>query len=338
MTTQSSSYLYDNTDMETLQTLSNAKQAAYALCASYDRLARRTGDDTWATKAINCRECGTYIALADLPDRDTPAIVAANFCRDRLCPVCARRRSLRIFSSTSKILEVLEESGKQKFLFLTLTVRNCPLRELGNQLDAMSVGYHRLTQRPAWRKRVLGVSRTTEITINHDDWSAHPHLHLLLHVPLDYGRKSSGLYWDLDAWKEQWAAAMGLSYDPQIDVQAIRGGKTKRQAIAEVSKYMAKPGDYLLDIDQVSKAGRWPVESAQRHQDNLVYHLARQLRGRRLQSYSGTLLAAQKALKLADPESGPLTDYIHGQLASVVRTYHWDAGCSCYRRGKEMTK
>ncbi|MCE4093435.1 protein rep, partial [Klebsiella pneumoniae] len=64
-----------------------------------------------------------------------------------------------------------------RWMFLTLTVRNCAIGELGDTLSRMNTAFQRLKDR-----KVQGWIRTTEVTRG-SDGSAHPHFHTLMMVP-----------------------------------------------------------------------------------------------------------------------------------------------------------
>ena len=77
--------------------------------------------------------CGTTIALQN------GKIKAANFCRDRLCPMCMYRRSQKMFSQNMTVYEKIKaEHPECRQLFLTLTVPNVPLWQLKETLQATS--------------------------------------------------------------------------------------------------------------------------------------------------------------------------------------------------------
>ncbi|MBE3060871.1 protein rep, partial [Klebsiella pneumoniae] len=65
-------------------------------------------------------------------------------------------------------------------MFLTLTVRNCAIEELGETLSRMDTAFQRLKDRKEFRP-VQGGIRTTEVTRG-SDGSAHPHFHTLMMV------------------------------------------------------------------------------------------------------------------------------------------------------------
>ena len=75
-------------------------------------------------RADRVAQCGSEIEFGILQD-GSKKLVKANFCRDRLCPMCNWRRSLKLYSQVSQVMDVLESEG-YCFLFLTLTLRNCP--------------------------------------------------------------------------------------------------------------------------------------------------------------------------------------------------------------------
>ena len=175
------------------------------------------------------------------------------FCRCRVCPTCQWRRSLqwkaRLFQALPGLLEA---HPKARWLMLTLTVRNCPIGDLGATLDAMGAAWHRLVKRPEF-EAVLGWVRTTEVTRGKDG-SAHPHYHCLLLVPSSwFGRN----YVTQGRWVELWQSCGRLDYVPVVDVRVVKpnpkrpvpaGGGVPGEiaaAAAEVLKYATKPSDLL---------------------------------------------------------------------------------------------
>ena len=74
--------------------------------------------------------------------------------------------------------QIVLEHPKARWLFLTLTVPNCPIGELGATLTAMNAGWNRLQARKEL-KAVIGWVRTTEVTRSAIG-EAHPHFHVLL--------------------------------------------------------------------------------------------------------------------------------------------------------------
>ena len=64
----------------------------------------------------------------------------ARFCRVRHCPVCQWRRSLMWKAKAYKILpHVVDDYPKYRWLFITLTVKNCKIEELRTSLDWLTL-------------------------------------------------------------------------------------------------------------------------------------------------------------------------------------------------------
>ncbi|EIT7460209.1 protein rep, partial [Escherichia coli] len=88
----------------------------------------------------------------------------AHFCRVRHCPVCQWRRSLmwqaRFYQSLPRIVADYPDA---RWMFLTLTVRNCAIGELGEMLNRMNAAFQRMKVRKEFRP-VQGWIRTTEVT------------------------------------------------------------------------------------------------------------------------------------------------------------------------------
>jgi plasmid rolling circle replication initiator protein Rep len=302
-----------------LKKLQEKKNRGYLLAASYARL----GD---LDRAQLVADCGTYIGIQDTGEG--AAIVEANFCKQRLCPSCSWRRSIKIYGATSRILDYIDatEGKAVKYLFLTLTVRNVPLPRLSQTIDQMSEAYNRLRNNRAWKRRVLGAMRTLEVTINPETHEAHPHYHLILAVPRSYATKGDKLYWTHADWQRAWQQAARLDYAPQVSIERVRGRKA---GVAEVSKYMAKDTDYLIDSQQAQMG----TEEAEALTDYLVSQLTQHLKGRQLVSYTGLLRKAQQALRIKNPEESTLTDEIRGDVTSAIKHYHWSAGLGRYVPG-----
>ncbi len=73
------------------------------------------------------------------------------------------------------------EHPKARWIFLTLTVKNCQISELRDTLKHMNASWQRLKDRKEF-KPVSGWIRSTEVTRGKDG-TAHPHFHALLMVP-----------------------------------------------------------------------------------------------------------------------------------------------------------
>lgn len=223
----------------------------YATAVEFERYAARMAD------------CGGVLLFGWVIDPATWVTALrlkhSQFCRVRHCPVCQWRRSLmwqaRFYQSLPKIVD---EYPKSRWLFLTLTVRNCGIGELADTLMAMNEAWQRLIKRREFSP-VLGWVRTTEVTRGQDG-SAHPHFHALVMVPPSMLAGTN--YVKHARWVELWRDCMRLDYQPVVDVRAVkervpeaaqtvldaRTGALQR-AVAETLKYSVKPSDMTDDPD-----------------------------------------------------------------------------------------
>ena len=166
----------------------------------------------------------------------------ARFCRVRHCPVCQYRRSFMWKAKAYKILpSVVEAYPGYRWLFLTLTVRNCEITELRNTLQWMNKSWRRMMQ----RKRFPGIGwiRSTEVTRGKDG-SAHPHFHCLLLVKPSYFTK---YYIQQSEWIQLWKSSLRVDYAPVADIRAIKRDRFPNELIPEILKYTVKESDLVAD-------------------------------------------------------------------------------------------
>ncbi len=179
-----------------------------------------------------------------------PKLQAAHFCRVRLCPMCQWRRSVMWQAKALKAIpKIVEDYPKSRFIFLTLTVRNCELTELRNTLARMHKSWTKLVKRKEF-SAVQGWIRAVEVTRGSDD-TAHPHYHALLMVSSGYfgGRA----YVSQPQWTQAWQSCLEVDYTPIVDVRAVRPGKREEgeegvlmaSAVCETLKYSVKPAECL---------------------------------------------------------------------------------------------
>lgn len=214
--------------------------------------------------------CAGRLGFLPVTDKETGEISLklreAFFCRVRNCPNCQWRRSMMWKAKFYEALpELLGSYPKSRWLFLTLTVKNCDVTELRPTIQAMSKAWGRLVLRTVW-KDVVGWVRTVEVTRSSNEFgNAHPHYHVLLMVRPGYF--STG-YVSAESWGKAWQEVMRLDYVPQVNVQAVRSGgklvksadvETMREAVGEVLKYAVKPSDVLDDADEEASA-KWFIE------------------------------------------------------------------------------
>ncbi|MFE1744946.1 protein rep [Coleofasciculus sp. H7-2] len=165
------------------------------------------------------------------------------FCRVRHCPVCQWRRSLMWKAKAYKILpKVVADYPKYRWLFITLTVKNCHIEDLRTNLDGMNKAFKRLTELKAWPAK--GWIKSVEVTIGRDWVSAHPHLHILALVQPSY---FSHGYLSQAKWVELWQQCLRINYKPVIDVRAIAKHHDPTLLIPEILKYQVKESDLVAN-------------------------------------------------------------------------------------------
>lgn len=302
-------YKQDNTVEQKIQSELNCKFVPKKLKGQY--LADVYDAINMAARSERVRSCGTFLEYHLQPD--SAKLVKANFCKDRLCPMCNWRRSLKVFGQVSRIMDVLEQ-GCFRFLFLTLTVKNCSADSLSLVLDNMQSSFVRLMRLQRVDSVVSGAVRIIEITYNSITNEYHPHMHVIFAVKPDYFHK---YYISQSEWTSLWRSAARLDYRPIVHIQTIKeSAKGVSKAVAEIAKYAVKDSDYLTnDLS----------DSIQR-----VLDLLGSISRRRLLSFTGVFKSAAAALRLDDAEDGNLVnvnnDSLRPDIEYIIVRYKWASG------------
>lgn len=216
----------------------------------------------------------------------------AFFCHVRLCPVCQWRKSQYWKAMMYQNLDKIREGyPNHRWLFLTLTVKNCPITELRDTISHMNKSWKRLMNRKEFLGVVDGWARTTEVTRDKKNphTHAHPHFHCILMVKPSYFGKN---YIKQGDWSELWRDCLGVDYMPMVDIRTVKpkdGFSNSddcaiKSAIAETVKYSTKPSDMTQDHTN-PKSREW------------FYELTRQTRKMRFIATGGALKKALKSEK-----------------------------------------
>lgn len=294
-------------------------------------------------------DCGTLLQYHVMPE--AASLVHANFCRDRMCPLCNWRRSLKVFGQVSKIMTELDKRG-YRYLFLTLTIRNVWGRELSDGVQALYDGWRVLyhdymrvaasarTVEKRLKGVVMGTFRALEVTVSDGEYSPtwagsfHPHLHVILAVQESYFER--GHYLKTAEWSDIWRKACRLDYNPSIKIEAVKplvgpldvpteAGTPLDYAgaVAELSKYPLKDADFLCDADYQQPEGQY------------MDWLLKALRRRRLVGLTGCFREVAQALALDDMETGDLVAVdgaegeqpeIRDDVGYLIVNYNWRCG------------
>ena len=156
----------------------------------------------------------------------------------------------RFFKAIPKVLEAYP---KTRFIFLTLTVKNCELVDLKETLSKMNLAWKLLTKRKEFP--ALGFVKTVEVTKSKDG-SAHPHFHIILMVKEGYFKRG---YLSQAKWSELWQSCLKVQYEPVVNVKAIKPPKNMSSyegstldaaiisSLCETLKYSVKESDLVAD-------------------------------------------------------------------------------------------
>ena len=309
-------------------------------------------------KSFRLKDCASTLEFSVYAD-GTKKLKNAYFCHVRLCPVCGWRRGLKIFSQTQAILEELVKAVDRKkhplyrYLFLTLTVKNCSGSELSSTLDDIFKSWHLFSKLKIFKNAVAGWMRSLEVVHDTDEYITlprymermryydsrgikpgdknpnynkyHPHLHCILVVPADYFDIKSTKYISQEKFSQSWQGCLKAEYMPIVDVRVIRTNNRKgiAKAIAEVAKYTVKDSDYIVPED-------WDLSI------DTVATLDDALHRRRLVAYGGIMKEIHKKLNLDDAIDGDLikTDVQDDDMQEVQNTqvYCWSVGYQQYIR------
>lgn len=251
----------------------------------------------FAKRGYNINQCAEKLIYHATNNPDKPLHLAnADFCRDRGCPTCQWRRSLRWVATMHQQLPAVNEKyPTHRWLFLTLTVRNCPITELRDTIQAMNKGFKSLARTLKKKYPTFGYVRTTEVTRGADD-TAHPHFHVMLFVPASYFKGQN--YIKQADWVTMWQDAMKLDYAPNVDIRTVKAKKNTSQnaqndavshAIAETMKYSVKASDLL--------------KTAKNGDNEWLYEYFRQVKGLRFLVVGGSLKGLIKAQWQKDDET-----------------------------------
>lgn len=310
--------LQDKTDWRTLKLKSSAVSNVMI-----------GNDNYWLKRSERMLECGSLLRFAVTRTGDK-RLISAQFCRDRMCPACQKRRSLAMFHQVKDVCISLQSEYKSTaYLLLTLTVPNVPINELKSEMKTMNSAWLKMTKRAEFKKGIWGWFKALEVTYNKKADTYHPHFHVLLAVPNEYFKGKN--YINQARWLELWQESMKNPNITQVDIRRVKPNPKRpdstaiESAAAEVGKYATKPSDYITKVSNDEyKADK-----------TIVRDLAVNLKGKRLTAFGGRMKEHYIKLQLADFESEEV-DLVHvtGESdlvdAVMVQMYRWNVGFKDY--------
>lgn len=294
-------------------------------------------------KSFRVKNCGEVLSFKKYLDGNLK-LHQANFCKIRLCPMCAWRRSLKIFGQVSKIMDRAVQEKEFDYLFLTLTVQNCNPNELNDSITKLMAAFKELNRTKEFKTIVKGYFRALEVThnLNSDSKSYdtyHPHFHCILVVNKSYCKKQ---YLTQNQWTSIWKKCLKADYTPIVHITKFKSSDSNelKKSIAETAKYSVKDSDFIIKLDdkyshQLSNKELDDINlELSKLTDNSVKILDKALANRRLTAFGGILKQYHKELNLDDIENGDLintdNEELREDLTYIIVRYGWHIGLKNY--------
>lgn len=286
------------------------------------------------------RSCGDYLRFVRDHEQKLK-LYQAFFCRNKLCPMCNWRRSMKYSWQAKEIIdEALKRKPKARFLFLTLTVENVSAKGLSEAIKELNKSFDRLFRRARVKKNLIGFIRALEVTYNDKRNDYHPHIHVLLMVSPSYfmGRD----YISQADWTDMWEQSANLNYTPVVNIKAVKEKIAREdlhddfsndgilKAVLETAKYPVKP--FEMEYDKNGKK----IKRSEEKLTQITGELLEGLYKKRQLGFGGLLKDIRKEMQLDDIENGDLVntsdEKTETSTAEVIVAY-WN-----YSRGNYFIK
>lgn len=186
------------------------------------------------SKSQRVLDCGNRLIFERYNDKDeTTRLYGANFCKNKLCPMCAWRLHLK---NAVRFQKVFKSIGKHNFYHLVLTIRNIPnitkdfvlkLREKATQFMKKSL-------------KIKDYFLSFELTIDKNGYY-HPHYHIV--YINDSDKRFTKKY-----LQTEWAYICNYGDKYQVVNNAKCNGDTISR---ELTKYILKFEDIQPNIKQL---------------------------------------------------------------------------------------
>lgn len=219
----------------------------------------------------NINQCGNFLQMISNRAITVKKLVAGNFCKNRFCPFCSWRKSMKDAMQLKVCLEFLEKEKNQDFYFLTLTSPNVSGAELNDEIKHYNASFKRLMERAEVKNLINGYVRKLEITYNGNRYiteelyeqkksyykkrslnvgdlepnydTYHPHFHVIFSV--NKGASKNRFLWINEKdWLYLWQEATRNSDITQVHLEKMYSIKEDK-GVNEIAKYASKDQDYL---------------------------------------------------------------------------------------------
>jgi plasmid rolling circle replication initiator protein Rep len=210
-------------------------------------------------------KCGSWLVFKR--DGASLKLVDAKFCKTPNCPMCQWRRSLKWRAKFLEILpEVQEQFSTHRWLFLTLTIKNCEIDDLKATIKRLNTAFNRLTKLSKFP--MVGYVKSVEVTRTWDCYDAftgeflgrhgtkwlyqyqkdhntairleptaevHPHLHIVGLVQASYFTRNYVKHSD---WVDMWQRSLRIEYQPIVNIKTVKC--RKKEAIIPTAEEFSK--------------------------------------------------------------------------------------------------
>lgn len=235
--------------------------------------------------------CSQELLISRCADCGHIMIKGAQLCRDRLCPLCAWRLSIKRYAAMQTIMAALyEDYAGYGFSLVTLTVKTCAAEKLSETIEAMQKAWHDCLKQRWARRDLTGWAKSLECTYSAERQEIHPHYHIIvMHAPGDGTPDRLVTEW-LERCKRVGLTAVADAQHVDRIVDNREAGDSLAGAICETYKYMVKSKDTLA----------MPL--------HILATFAQQIAGFRLISFGGAIKKVAAALKLDDLDNPDTAD------------------------------
>lgn len=259
------------------------------------------------------RTCGEVLRFVKDPLKGLK-LYQAFFCKNRLCPMCNWRRSMKYSWQAKQIIDkALKIYPNARFLFLTLTIKNVSGYALSEAIKEINKSFHRLFRRKKVKKNMLGFIRALEVTYSDKNGNYHPHIHVLLMVKPTYFKNKEN-YISQSEWTKMWEESANLDYTPVVNIKAVKEKVARDdlkndfsedgilKAVLETAKYPVKP--FEVEYDKNGKK----IKRSEEKLTEITGDLMDGLYKKRQLGFGGILKDIRKELQLDDIENGDLVN------------------------------
>lgn len=192
------------------------------------------------------KDCSSYLEFLADSKLANYRLLGGIMCNNRFCPICSKNKAVKDSIALKVITKHLKYEQKRSFLFVTLTAPNVVGDVLNDEIIRYNLAFKKMIERKLFKKFIKGYLRKLEVTYNKKTNTYHPHLHILISVTSSYF--NSGNYVKRDIWLKNWQDVMQDDSITQVDVRRLKD-KNIDKSILELTKYVAKDNDYLINTD-----------------------------------------------------------------------------------------